>query len=384
MIELIASFEKIARFWQNLTFLTPCDLNFHLLKNNPFIFVELGTAYLTPFTASRCVAQFSRSYGGGGVKSTPPPVLGWLRPPPVRGLTKLLSHWLFLFRTFHLQTFSVMNFFRNELFPLRNFSIINIFRYEPFPSRTFSVTNLFRYEPFPLPTFSVTNLFSYQLNPMRTLSHTNLLRYEPFPLRTLVDTNFIRCDPLHTNLCLRTFAYEPLLTNLCLRTSAYELLLTNLCLRTFAYEPLLTNLCLRTFAYEPLLTNLCLWTFAYEPLHTNLCLRTFAYEPLLTNLFQNEPFLLRTSAYELLTWELVSVTNILQTKLIRYEPFPLRTLSHTNLLVRLPSTRYHPWHQHSTQVLDGGGGSRSGPVDTAGYLAMILGRPWPRKPVSCW
>ena len=24
--------------------------------------------------------------GGGGLKSTPPPVLGWLRPPPVRGL----------------------------------------------------------------------------------------------------------------------------------------------------------------------------------------------------------------------------------------------------------------------------------------------------------
>ena len=49
--------------------------------------VVFGTAYLTPFTASRCVAKLSRS-PGGGAEINPPPVLGWLRPPPpVRGLT---------------------------------------------------------------------------------------------------------------------------------------------------------------------------------------------------------------------------------------------------------------------------------------------------------
>ena len=74
------------------------------------------------------------------------------------------------------------------------------FTYEPFSIRAFSFTN-FRTLTFYIRTFSVTNIL-----------HTNLIRYEPFPLRSLRTLS-------HTNICLRTLAYEPfLIRTLCLRT----------------------------------------------------------------------------------------------------------------------------------------------------------------------
>ena len=107
--------------------------------------------------------------------------------------TKLFSIW----------TFSFTNFFRYEPFPLR-ISAYELFAYELFPLRTFSVTNFFRYEH-----------FTYEPYPIRTFYISNYSRYEPYPIRTLS----------HTNLCLRTLAYEPfLIRTLCLRASVLEAL----------------------------------------------------------------------------------------------------------------------------------------------------------------
>ena len=70
-----------------------------------------GTAYLTPFTASRCVAY--RDLTGGGVEITPPPppVLGWLRPPPVRGLR---DFFLSPINILHFPTFSKIKWPKSE------------------------------------------------------------------------------------------------------------------------------------------------------------------------------------------------------------------------------------------------------------------------------
>ena len=79
---------KIARFWENLTFLTPCDPKFDLIKNDRSIFCR------TCRGLSKAVYHLSLSFlvfefsGGGGDHLPPPPpaVRRWLRPPAVRGL----------------------------------------------------------------------------------------------------------------------------------------------------------------------------------------------------------------------------------------------------------------------------------------------------------
>ena len=69
-------------------FFTPCDLKFDLIKKRPKYFLELATAYPTPFTACRYLSKFSSTLGGGrgGHPPPPPAVRRWLRPPAVRGL----------------------------------------------------------------------------------------------------------------------------------------------------------------------------------------------------------------------------------------------------------------------------------------------------------
>ena len=56
-------------------------------KNDPYVFCSTlhGLSNAVYRFSMRCVVL---EISGGGLKSTPPPpVLGWLRPPPVRGLT---------------------------------------------------------------------------------------------------------------------------------------------------------------------------------------------------------------------------------------------------------------------------------------------------------
>ena len=55
-------------------------------KNDPYVFCSTlhGLSNAVYRFSMRCVVL--EISGGGGLKSTPPPVLGWLRPPPVRGL----------------------------------------------------------------------------------------------------------------------------------------------------------------------------------------------------------------------------------------------------------------------------------------------------------
>ena len=210
---------------------------------------------------------------------------------------------LFIYEHFPSRTASVTTFFHYEPFQLRTFSVTNLFRYEPFPLRTFSVTNFSRYELYPIRTFCVTNLLRYELKSIRTLSHTNLcirtFAYEPFTIRTLSFTNFrvrtfyIRTfsvtNILHTNFFrYEHFTYEPytIRTFSITNFSRYEhftvrtLSHTNLCLRTLAYEPFpIRTLCLRTSVLEAaqrappscgfFANSSKYWEFRFETCHTS-------------------------------------------------------------------------------------------------------------------
>ena len=53
VIEIIAIFCENSPILKKRPFLTPCDLKFDLIKTDLNIFVEIATAYPTPFTACR-------------------------------------------------------------------------------------------------------------------------------------------------------------------------------------------------------------------------------------------------------------------------------------------------------------------------------------------
>ena len=89
VIEIIAIFCENSPILKKMTFLTPCDFKFDLIKkwykylcrtchglSNPVY--RLSLSFLVSFRVL---------WGGGGGHSPPPPaVRRWLRPPAVRGL----------------------------------------------------------------------------------------------------------------------------------------------------------------------------------------------------------------------------------------------------------------------------------------------------------
>ena len=61
-------------------------------KNDPYVFCSTlhGLSNAVYRFSMRCVVL--EISGGGAEINPPPPVLGWLRPPPVRGLTNVSCH----------------------------------------------------------------------------------------------------------------------------------------------------------------------------------------------------------------------------------------------------------------------------------------------------
>ena len=107
MIEIIAS------FWENRPILGKFDLCWPVTsiltssKNDPYVFCRTwhGLSNAVYRFSMRCVVlEISR---GVEINSPPPPVLGWLRPPPVRGIIlkrlfdqNVRRHWFsVIFRT---------------------------------------------------------------------------------------------------------------------------------------------------------------------------------------------------------------------------------------------------------------------------------------------
>ena len=86
--------EIIASFWENSLLFGKFDLFWPPVtsiltssKNDPYVFCSTlhGLSNAIYRFSMRCVVL--EISGGGGWNQPPPPVLGWLRPPPVRGLS---------------------------------------------------------------------------------------------------------------------------------------------------------------------------------------------------------------------------------------------------------------------------------------------------------